>query len=162
MIGNFNIRDSIWDPNFLYYSIHSNLLTDIVDSMNLCLLRLTNPVPTKYLDNQNNSNLVIDLMSLRQDLLEFDNHIIHLDQKFSLDHAPLTISITIIEEHIQTRKCTLVKNSKEEEEFIEELTKVIARLNTENISDKEMLEQTLQIFANNTADYGFNIQKLLT
>jgi len=79
-----------------------------------------------------------------------------------LDHAPLTISITIIEEHIQTRKCTLVKNSKEEEEFIEELTKVIARLNTENISDKEMLEQTLQIFANNTADYGFNIQKLLT
>jgi len=79
MIGNFNIRDSIWDPNFLYYSIHSNLLTDIVDSMNLCLLRLTNPVPTKYLDNQNNSNLVIDLMSLRQDLLEFDNHIIHLD-----------------------------------------------------------------------------------
>jgi len=78
-----------------------------------------------------------------------------------LDHAPLTISITIIEEHIQTRKCTLVKNSKEEEEFIEELTKVIARLNTENISDKEMLEQTLQIFSNNTDRLWFKYSKVV-
>ena len=59
--------------------MHSNLLTDIVDSMNSCLSRLTNPVSTRYLDNRNNSNLVIDLIFLRQDLLEFNNHIIYPD-----------------------------------------------------------------------------------
>ena len=51
MTGDFNIRDSIWDPNFLYHSIHSNLLTDIANSMNLCMLKPTNKVSTRYLDN---------------------------------------------------------------------------------------------------------------
>ena len=116
--------------------------------MNLCLLKPTNPVPTRYLDNQNNSNLVTDLMFLKQDLLEFNNHMIHPDWRLLSDHTPLTVNIMIIEEHIQTRKCTLVKNSKKEEKFIAELINVIVELNTENISDKEMLEQILQIFTN--------------
>ena len=30
--GDFNIRDSIWDSNFLFYSSHSNSLFDIADS----------------------------------------------------------------------------------------------------------------------------------
>ena len=161
MTGDFNIRNSIWDLNFLYHSMHSNLLTDIVDSMNSCLSRPANPVSSRYLDNRNNSNLVIDLMFLRQDLLEFNNHIIYPDWRLSSDHASLTVSITIIEEHIQTRKHTLVKNSKEEEEFIKELTKVITKLNTENISDEEMLEQTLQIFANNINRLWFKYSKVV-
>jgi len=51
MTGDFNIRDSIWDSNFPYYSIHNNLLTNITDFMNLCMLRLTNQVPTRYSDS---------------------------------------------------------------------------------------------------------------
>ena len=30
--GDFNIRDSIWDSNFLFYSSHSDSLFDIADS----------------------------------------------------------------------------------------------------------------------------------
>ena len=52
MIGDFNIKDNSWDPNLLYYSIHSNTLMDIADSLHLELSRLTNQVPTRYSDNQ--------------------------------------------------------------------------------------------------------------
>jgi len=44
--GDFNIRDSLWDFNFLYYSIHSDLLMDVIDSMNLRLSKSTNQVVT--------------------------------------------------------------------------------------------------------------------
>ena len=127
MTEDFNIRNSICDLNFLYYSTYSNLLTNIADSMNLCLLRPTNPVPTRYLDNWNDSNLTINLIFLRQDSLEFDNHIIHPDWRLLLDHTSLTVSIIIIKDYIQTRKYILVKNSKEEEKFIKELSKLIAK-----------------------------------
>ena len=32
MTGNFNIRDSNWDLDDPYYSVHSNLLFNIADS----------------------------------------------------------------------------------------------------------------------------------
>ena len=53
---------------------------------------------------------------------------------------PLTIDIAIIEEHIQTKKYTIVKNSKKEMNFITELIETIKSLNTEQISNKEILE----------------------
>jgi len=45
-----------------------------------------------------------------------------------------------MEEYVQTKKHTLVKNSKEQERFIEKLINTIAKLNTNNISNKEILE----------------------
>ena len=100
MTEDFNIRNSIWDPSFLYHSTHNDLLTNIADSMNLCLSRLTNPVSTRYLDNQNDSNLIVNFMFLRQDLSELDNYMIYSDWRLLLDHALLTINIMIIEEYI--------------------------------------------------------------
>ena len=38
----FNIRDSTWNSSFYFYSIHSNLLIDIADSLDLILLKYTN------------------------------------------------------------------------------------------------------------------------
>ena len=35
MTNNFNIRDSFWDPLFPNHSTYSDILTDIVDSLNL-------------------------------------------------------------------------------------------------------------------------------
>jgi len=67
MARNFNIRDSSWDPSFLYYSIHCDLLNDIADSIDLYMSKSTNCVPTRYSDNQNNLNLVIDLIVRVQD-----------------------------------------------------------------------------------------------
>ena len=61
---------------------------------------------------------------------------------------PLTISIAVTEKHIQTRKHTIVKNSKEEENFVTELIEAIKRLNTENIPSRKVLKQIIQTFTN--------------
>ena len=108
--------------------------------MDLCVFKFTNQVPTRYLDNLNNSNLVIDLMFLYPNLSEFNNHTIHPEWRLSSDHTPLTVNIAINEELIHTKKYTIVKNSEEENNFITELIESIKGLNMENISSKEVLE----------------------
>ena len=77
MIGDFNIHDNFWDSNYLYYSFYSDLLIDITDSIHLSLSFSLNHVLTKYLDNNYNLNLVIDLMFLRYSSKELDNYSIH-------------------------------------------------------------------------------------
>ena len=73
MTGDFNIRDSNWDSLYLFHSIHSNLLIDITNAFNLLLSHSTNSISTRYSDNRNNSNSIIDLMFLKS---EFDNYTI--------------------------------------------------------------------------------------
>ena len=41
MAGDFNIRDKNWDPLFPFHSIHSDLLTDITDSLEVFLSNST-------------------------------------------------------------------------------------------------------------------------
>jgi len=101
MTGDFNIRDSLWDPLFLYHSIHSGLLIDIADSLNLSISSPTSQVSMRYANNQNNSNLTIDLIFLQPTLNEFDNHVIYLEWRLSSGHIPLTVKISILEKHIQ-------------------------------------------------------------
>ena len=140
MVGDFKIRDSNWNPFFPHHSIHCDLFNNIVDSMDLCLSKSTSQILTRYSDNQNDSNLVIDLMFFQPSSSELNNHMIHPKWRLSSDHVPLTVEIVIIEEHVQTKKHTIVKNSKEEKKFLAKLIETIRELNTENILNKEILK----------------------
>jgi len=77
------------------------------------------------------------------------------------DNAPLIVNITIFEEHIQTKKQTIVKNSEEERNFIAELTNSIKKLNTEHITSKKDLEQVVQEFTHNTDKIWFKYSKIV-
>jgi len=95
MTGNFNIRDSSWDLYFPYHSFHRDTLIEVADSFHLDLSRPTKQVSTRYLDNYQDSNSVIDLMFLRPEFLEHDNHTIYPDWRLTSDHAPLIVNISI-------------------------------------------------------------------
>ena len=62
--GNFNIRNSFWDPAFPHHSYLCDDLLIVADSFNLELLCPTNNVPTRYLDSDCGFNSTIDLMFL--------------------------------------------------------------------------------------------------
>ena len=64
MMGDFNIRDSLWDPSFPFHSSISNDLIMIADLFDLALSSPTNPGPTRFSDTAGESNSVIDLMFL--------------------------------------------------------------------------------------------------
>jgi len=57
MTGNFNIRDSDWDPNFWHHFIHTDNLFTIVNSLGLELSPPLNPGPTRFVDNLCDSNV---------------------------------------------------------------------------------------------------------
>ena len=99
-----------------------------------------NQVPTRYLDNVNDSNSVIDLMFLWNRLNKLNNHSIHFNWHLTSDYASLTITIPIVEESVISSKHSIIKNSKEEVTFIKDATISIKNLNTSNLSDSNRLE----------------------
>ena len=77
---------------------------------------------------------------------KLDNHSIHSDQYLVLNHALLTITIPIVEEHIQTKKCTIVKDSEEEKIFVNEVIKAIKDINMSDLSNVISLENVVCSF----------------
>ena len=118
MISDFNIKDSDWNPSYLFYSSHSDSLVEIVNSFDLTLSSPIQQIPTWYSNNEYNSNSIIDLFFLQSNLVELNSHKIHPELQFSLDHTPLTVNIIIKEEFIQHKRHTIIKNSKKESKFI--------------------------------------------
>ena len=79
MTGDFNIRDSIWDPSFHHHSAISDDLMIIADSFNLDLSFSAHRIPTRYSDMVGKSNSVINLMFLQSGSTKLNNHSIHPD-----------------------------------------------------------------------------------
>ena len=75
--------------------------------------------------------------------MKHDYHSIHPDWRLTSDHAPLTVNICIFKEHVQTRKKTLVQNSKEKEHFLEYLIKVIKEIDIANLPSTKVLKSTI-------------------
>jgi len=93
--------------------------------------------------------------------LKHNNHSIYPYWRLISDYAPLIVNIAICEENIQTRRYILVKNSKKEENFILELIVTIKGLNTENIPNKEVLKQVIQLFTSFTNRIWFENSKII-
>ena len=51
MTGDFNIRDSLWDPNFPHYSSHSDTLLEIANSFQIELFKPVVLSPTRFANN---------------------------------------------------------------------------------------------------------------
>ena len=140
MTGDFNIRDSLWDFSFPHHSSISDDLLLIANSFQLALLMPTNPFPTRYSDTVGEANSTIDLMFLRCDSIKLNQYSIHPDQRLTSDHAPLSITIPIVNEFITTLKLSIQQNSEQENTFIKEVISVFQNLDTLNISNKECLK----------------------
>ena len=145
MTGNFNIRDSLWDPSFHFHSLISDNLIMIADSFDLTLSSPTNPSPTRFSDTIGESNMVIDLMFLRNGSEELDNHSILPDSRLSSDHAPLRIDIPISSEIIHMSKLSIIPKSEQETEFIKDVISNFNTIDTSNIEDIEKLEQVVNL-----------------
>jgi len=79
MTGDLNIRDSFWDPYFPYHSTYRDSLFHIANSFQLEISKPTKFFPTRYSDNDQDSNSVLDLIFLWPFSTEFDNHHIYPD-----------------------------------------------------------------------------------
>ena len=141
MTGDFNIRDSIWDLSYPHHSSSSDNLMIIADFFNLELLFSTDYVLTRYLDSDIGSNSVIDLMLLRSGSTEINHHSIYPDLQLSSDHAPLSVTIAIKEESIDSFKFSITKNSKEEKSFIKDVLLAIMNINILDLSNSSKIEE---------------------
>ena len=159
MTGNFNIRNSLWDLNFPFHSVHSDILFDIADSFSLAISKPTENFPTRFLDNDQNSNLVLDLVFLCSSFLEFNYHYIYPEWRLLSNHAPITVDISISDKNILTKQWSLIKGSNEENWFIEDLIQVIKNLNTISIQDIESLEKVVWHLATKIEDIWFKYSK---
>jgi len=159
MTGNFNICDNLWDSNFPFHSIYSDTLFDIADSFLLEISKPTENLPTRFSDNDWDSNSILDLVFLWSSSSEFNNHCIHPDWRLLSDHAWITIDISIIEEHISTKRQSLIKGSDEESLFLEKLTQSIKNLDTLSIQNSDILEEIVQNLLIEIKDIWFKHSK---
>ena len=74
MTGDFNIKDSLWNPSFPFHASISDDLIMIADSLDLALSSPTNPGPTRFSNTAGELNSVIDLMFLWHGSEELDHH----------------------------------------------------------------------------------------
>jgi len=103
MIGDFNIRDSDWDPFFLHHLVYTDTLLEIADFFDLKQFISVNQVSTKYVDNPNELNFVINLMFLKNHSEELNTYLIIPNLRILSNHTSLVVNIAIHEEFIQEK-----------------------------------------------------------
>ena len=141
MTGDFNIRDSDWDPNIQYHSIYTEDLMSIADSLDLELATPINPGPTRFADNQCDTNSVLDLVFMNPSNPGFNKHTLNPDIRLPSDHVPLIIEVGIKEENVDITFKAIKKNSKEEEAFIRDLVKGVRNIDTSELKNQSDIQR---------------------
>jgi len=75
------------------------------------------------------------------------------------DYASITVSISISEEYVQSRKQSLVKNSEEKGQFIDELISLIKGFKTDAIQNTVALEDIVHLLTNNIQRIWYKYSK---
>ena len=120
---------------------HIDTLREIADSFDLKLSMPIDQVPTQYIVNSQDTNLVLDLMFLHANGEKFKNYSILTDLWGPSNYTPLSVHIVIKKEFIQEKKVTIVKNSEEEKEFINKLRNGIICIDMTNILNCKKLKE---------------------
>jgi len=144
LTGDFNIRDSNWDPNFRYHFSHTDDLITIADSLDLELSPPSNPGPTRFIDNLHDTNSVIDLVFLPLSNTGFGQHTLYPEIHKPSDHVLLIIEIGIGEINTDVNIWSIKKDYEEEKNFITSLVQGVQSLNTSAIRSKENLKTSVQ------------------
>ena len=82
-------------------------------------------------------------MFLQRGLRELNSHSILSDSQLFLDYVPLTVTISIAEENIDSFKFSIAKNSEEESRFIEEAACAIKIINNNDLANSLKLEEII-------------------
>ena len=146
MTGDLNIRDNNRDLLYLHHSTHADILREIADSLNLELSSSIDQISTQYMDNPQDSNLVLDLIFLHTNTEEFNNHMISLDFQSLSNHTSLSVYI-------------IIKNSEKEKKFVNKLRNKISCINTTNIYNCEKLEEVTQEFTSIVEELWYKYSK---
>ena len=158
LTGDFNIRDSDWNPSFRHHSSHTDDLITIADSLGLELSPPSKSGPTRFADNPCDTNSVIDLIFLPPGNTGFGRYMLYSKICKPSDHVPLIIEIGIGEINTDINIWSIKKNSKEEKEFISSLVRGVQSLNTSAIGSKANLETLVQqladVFENTWSTYS--------
>jgi len=152
MAGDFNIRDSDWDPSYLHHTQTTELMT-LADSLGLDLSPPSNPGPTRFADNLREANSVLDLTFLNPNDPWFGRNTLAPDIRKPSDHVPLIIQVGINDKNTDIIIQSIQKDSEEERDFIEEIKANIKLLDTRGISVKADLQNVvdqLSIIYSNT------------
>jgi len=145
MTGDFNIRDSDWDPNVHYHSIHTEDLMSIANSLDLDLASPINPGPTRFADNHCDSNSVLDLIFMNPNNTGFNKYTLNPNICLPSDHVPLIINIGIKEENINITIQAIKKDSKEEETFIKDIIENIRHIDTSDLKSQVDIQRYVVI-----------------
>jgi len=107
----------------------------IADCLDLELASPINPGPTRFADNQHDSNSVLDLVFMNPNNSGFNKHILKSEIRLPSDHVPLFIEIGIKEENIDVTFQAIKKDSDEEKAFINDIIKGIKGMDSSNLKN---------------------------
>jgi len=148
LTGDFNIRDSDWDPNFRHHFSHTDDLIAIANSLGLELFPPSDPGPTRFADNPHDTNSIIDLVFLPPSNTGFGRYTLHPEICKPSDHVPLIIKIGIGEVSTDINIWSIKKDSEKEKEFISLLVQGVQSLDISAIISQVNLESSVQQLAN--------------